>query len=391
MKYAHYLLILIILAAVMISAGCVAKSGTEIPSITGPWTEASSIVHQNGDEGFTYPALTNGIFDVTFQEGRLFSGTFAGTDFHGSFYTKDGTQFILINDISETEQPISEILIGTIVSDNEIRISGVTFQNTNNGSVFEESTSGARSFTLVRNGAALQPPKYPDVLGMWEFDNGSVTSRITTIPISGGDLIVQGQEEALFYGIIDMGSQTGPIGYTNFTAVMYGGNKIKNLLFITDEGQLWFGTILAGEISLTSIDDKTSESTVNILTQTYRKDHTVNYTLPVFPDVTGIWSTKQQEVISENGYDTGLPSDFIISADVQNHNCFIGSTSYMGVNEGEIGGIVSTTGEVTLFKYNKNGGIYLAMGQIDEDTFDLSEIFTDAGTTYISRIITVRT
>ena len=62
----------------------------------------------------------------------------------------------------------------------------------------------------------------------------------------------------------------------------------------------------------------------------------------------------------------------------------------MGVGEGETGGIVSPDGEMILFRYEKNGGLYLGMGWAEENTLSLSEIFTDAGTEYISTIRAAR-
>lgn len=386
MKYGNYLLILIMLTAVFISAGCVDKTGTDIPNITGPWTEATSTVHQNGDEGFSYPALTDGIFDVTLQEGRLFSGRFSGTDFYGSFFDENATHFMLAYEASGTKENVSEILIGTVLRENEIQISGAKFLNTDDIPESEDRALGVQSFTLARNGVFLQTLTYPDVSGAWMFQSGSVMSQGDTTTISGENLVVRGQEGALFYGIIDDGGRSG---YTNFSAVMYDDNKIQKFLLVTDDGQIWFGAINSGEITIISTDDKTSESTVTIITKTYEINQDRSEAQKS-SDLTGIWITKRQEVISKSGYDAGLPSDFIISVDKQTENCLIGTTSYMGVNEGEIGGMVSPFGEVILFRYNKNGGVYLGMGQVDQDALTISEIFTEAGTRYISEIVAVR-
>src|SRR5574344_2063493 len=144
MKYAARLFLLVLLAAVIISAGCVGKSGTEIPDITGPWTVGSLTVHENGQEGFIQPALKTEVFDVTFQEGRLFSGTYAGTDFYGSFFSKDGAQFLLTSQTADGEGNSSAVQIGTVVNENEIRLAGAVFSKTGRF-LSEEQSSGTQS------------------------------------------------------------------------------------------------------------------------------------------------------------------------------------------------------------------------------------------------------
>ena len=395
MKYVNYLLLLIIAATLIFAAGCISEEpGPEVVmpcNITGSWTTTSSISHMSGADGFTYE-VDNGIFDVTYQEGRLFSGNYANTSFYGNFCGENATRFILTKGNGENSGNVSEILIGTIISENEIRISSAEFEDPELVSPAEESTSGARVFTLVRNGATITNVTYPDLAGTWTLVNGSIISLNGTRTISGGSLVVEKQEGAVFYGIIDTGNRTGTLGYTNFTAVMYGDNtEIPRILFSEDEGGIWFGSRMPGGITISRIDNNHTDDSVSIISKTYRKTETTNGTAPIVPDVTGTWNTVIQVVISENGYDTTLPSEYNIRLDYQKGRFLIGSTSYMGVNEGPMGGFVSSSGEVTLFKNNKNGGVYLAIGQLYDNTLRLSEIFTETGTIYASCIETVRT
>jgi hypothetical protein len=244
----------------------------------------------------------------------------------------------------------------------------------------------------VRNGATITNVTYPDLAGTWTLVNGSIISLNGTRTISGGSLVVEKQEGAVFYGIIDTGNRTGTLGYTNFTAVMYGDNtEIPKILLSEDGGGIWFGSRMPGGITISRIDNNHTDDSVSIISKTYRKTETTNGTAPIVPDVTGTWNTVIQVVISENGYDTTLPSEYNIRLDYQKGRFLIGSTSYMGVNEGPMGGFVSSSGEVTLFKNNKNGGVYLTIGQLYDDTLRLSEIFTETGTIYASCIETVRT
>ncbi|MDD3912866.1 MAG: hypothetical protein PHF01_05130 [Methanocorpusculum sp.] len=388
MKYAARLFLLVLLAAVIISAGCVAKSGTEIPDITGPWTVGSLTIHENGQEGFIQPALTTDVFDVTFQEGRLFSGTYAGTDFYGSFFSKDGAQFLLTSQTADGEGNSSAVQIGTVVNENEIRLAGAVFSKTGRF-LSEEQSSGTQSTVLLRNGAEAAVKTYPEIAGVYMFDSGSLLSADSLQTVSGGSLVVQGQNGAIFYGIADTGNRTEENGAAGFSAVMYG-NKPEKILFVTGDMRLWFGGVSPERITVTSTDERTDQDHTAVKTLTYLRNGSAAGIRPDGPDVAGTWSTKDQEVISKNGYDAGLPSDFIIRIGSRNTNGFIAETSYMGVGEGETGGIVSPDGEMILFRYEKNGGLYLGMGWAEENTLSLSEIFTDAGTEYISTIRAAR-
>ncbi|MEA5037880.1 MAG: hypothetical protein VB020_06440 [Methanocorpusculum sp.] len=389
MKYAACLFILILLAAVIISAGCLSKSATEVPDITGRWTIASQTVHENGQDGFIQPALTNAVFDVAFQEGRLFSGTYAGTAFYGSFFSKDGTQFILTSQAPQGEGNLSAVQIGTVVNENEIMLAGAVFSDTGR-SLSEEQSVGTQSSILLRNSAEATAKIYPAISGVFTFDGGSLLSRDMLQAVSGGNLVVLGQKGGVFYGIADTGSETEKAGGTDFSAVLYGGDKPEKILFVTGDGKLWFGSASHEIITVSSLDERMDKDHTAVKTLTYVLNGSTAGTQQAGLNFAGIWSTRDQEVISKDGYDAGLPSDFIIGIGSQNTLGFIAKTSYMGVDEGETGGIVSSGGDATLFRYDKNGGIYLGMGWAEGNTLSLSEIFTDADTEYVSTIRSVR-
>lgn len=380
MKFAARLFMLVFLAAVIISAGCAAKEAAEVPDITGRWTIASQTIHENGQEGFTEPALTNAVFDVAFQEGRLFSGTFAGADFYGSFFSRDGKQFILTSQTPDGAGNNSLVRVGTVVSENEIILAGAEFSD----------TGRCLSSVLLRNGAEAAAKIYPEIAGVFIFDSGSLVSADRVQTVSGGSLAVQGQKGAVFYGTADTGSETEKAGGTDFSAVFYGGDKPEKILFVTGDGRLWFGSASHEMITVSSPDERMDTDHTAVKTLRYVLNGSAAGSRQDGADVAGIWSTKNQEVISKNGYDAGLPSDFIIEIRNQNTIAFIAETSYMGVDEGETGGIVSSGGDVTLFRYAKNGGLYLGMGWAEGNTLSLSEIFTDAGTEYVSTIRSTR-
>lgn len=388
MKYAARLFILMLLAAVILSAGCVSKSTTEVPDITGSWTVASLTMHENGQEECIQSVPNNAVFDVTFQEGKLFSGTYAGTDFYGSFYSNDGTRFILTSQTTNGTENSSMVQIGTVVSENQIMLSRAVFSNPGRSFTEEQSVS-TQSAVLLRNGAGAAAKTYPETPGVYTFESGSLLSTQSFLTVSGGNLVVQGQNGAVFYGVIDTGDVTDENGADGFSAVMYGGDTSEKILLVTGDGKLWFGEVAPDRITVTNTDERMDYDHTAVKTLTYVRNNSVEIRQEGV-DVVGIWSTHNQEVISKNGYDAGLPSDFIIRIESQNTIGFIAETSYMGVGEGETGGIISPDGEMILFRYDKNGGIYLGMGWAKGNTLNLSEIFTDSNTEYVSTIRAVR-